>query len=86
MYIARFNYERKIVSDQDKKIMLVALLGGIWPRSPFMAKLAKKTPTTLSKFMDKADNFVNVEDTLRALTVPRDQIWNDWKNNRVGEH
>ncbi|KAF5464252.1 hypothetical protein F2P56_014344 [Juglans regia] len=35
-----------------------------------MDELARKTPTTLHEFKDKADDFINVEDTLRALTTP----------------
>lgn len=34
-----------------------------------MAELERKTPSTLQEFMDKADDFVNVEDTLIALTA-----------------
>ncbi|KAF5480170.1 hypothetical protein F2P56_000936 [Juglans regia] len=58
-----------IADDQDEKIMLAALLEGIWPRSPFMAELARKTIFTLREFMDRADDFVNAEDTLIVLTV-----------------
>lgn len=43
-----------IADDQDEKITLAALLGGIWPRSPFMAKLVRRTPKTLREFMDRA--------------------------------
>lgn len=60
-----------MTDNQNKKIMLAALLGGIWPRSPLMIKLVRKTPVTLREFMDKADDFVNAEDTLWALTSPR---------------
>lgn len=57
--------------DQDEKIMLAALLGGVWPRNPFMAELAQETPSTLQEFMDNADDFANVEDNLIALTTTR---------------
>lgn len=43
----------------------------MWPRNPFMAELAQQTQSTLREFMDKADNYVNVEDTLYALIVLR---------------
>lgn len=58
-------------NDQDEKITLAALLGGIWPKNPFMDELARKTPTTLREFMDWADEFINAEDTLKALTAPQ---------------
>ncbi|XP_042958112.1 uncharacterized protein LOC122293660 [Carya illinoinensis] len=63
-YLTRFNIERLTTKDQDEKITLAALLGGIWPRNPFMAKLARRTPSTLREFKDRANDFVNVEDTL----------------------
>lgn len=56
--------------DQDKNITLVALLGGIWPQNPFMVEIARRTPTTLRKFLDRADIFFNVEDTFEALMAP----------------
>ncbi|XP_040996195.1 uncharacterized protein LOC121242392 [Juglans microcarpa x Juglans regia] len=68
-YLANFNKEKMAADDQDEKIMLVALLGGVWPSSPFMAELARKIPSTPREFMDKANNFVNAEDTLIALTT-----------------
>ncbi|XP_042942838.1 uncharacterized protein LOC122277020 [Carya illinoinensis] len=69
-YLTRFNKERLTMDDQDEKITLAALLGGVWPCSPFMAKLTRRTPSTLREFMDKADDFVNAEDTLQALVDP----------------
>lgn len=38
-----------------------------------MAELARKTPSTLRELMDKADDFVNADDTLQALLEPRKQ-------------
>lgn len=71
MYLYHFNKEHLATDDQDKKIILVALLGDIWPLSPFMAEIARRTPGTLRDFMDRTDNFVNAKDTLRAFTMPR---------------
>lgn len=36
-----------------------------------MAKLAWKTLSTLREIIDKADDFVNTDDTLQALIEPR---------------
>ncbi|XP_040992998.1 uncharacterized protein LOC121239726 [Juglans microcarpa x Juglans regia] len=66
-YLTLFNKEMLTMNDQDEKITLATLLGGIWPRSPLMAELARRTPSTCREFMDRADNFVNAEDTLQAL-------------------
>lgn len=59
------------MNDQDGKIILAALMRGIWPRILFMIKLARKTPTTLRDFIDIVDDFLNVKDTLRALTASK---------------
>lgn len=40
-YLVWFNKERMTVGNQDEKIMLVALLKGIWSSRPFMVKLAR---------------------------------------------
>lgn len=69
-YLYRFNKERLATDDQDETIMPAVLLGGIWPLSPFMAKVSRRTPATLWDYMDRVDDFVNVEDTLWALTMP----------------
>ncbi|XP_042950273.1 uncharacterized protein LOC122282384 [Carya illinoinensis] len=69
-YLARFNRECLTTNDQDEKITLATLLEGIWPRSPFMAELAWRTPSALREFIDRVDNFVNTEDTLQALVDP----------------
>lgn len=70
-YLTCFNKERLMMDDQDEKITLAILLGGIWPCNPFMAELARMTPSTLREFMDMADDFVNTENTLQALADPR---------------
>lgn len=55
--------------NQDEKITLVALLGGVWPRNLFLEEIAHRTPTTLREFMDQADGFINAKDTFEALTT-----------------
>ncbi|KAF5452054.1 hypothetical protein F2P56_027092 [Juglans regia] len=70
-YLSLFNKERMTTDYQNEKITLAALLGGIWPRNPFMTEIARKTPSTLREFMDRADCYINREDTLQALTTPR---------------
>ncbi|KAG6679587.1 hypothetical protein I3843_13G000400 [Carya illinoinensis] len=74
-YLTHFNKERLTIDDQDEKITLATLLDRIWLRCPFMAELARKIPSTLRKFMDGANDFVNAEDPKQALT-----------DSRKGEH
>ncbi|XP_042939467.1 uncharacterized protein LOC122274497 [Carya illinoinensis] len=69
-HLALFNKERLTTNEQDEKITLAALLEGVWLCSPFMEELARRTSSTLREFMDKADDFVSVEDTLQALLDP----------------
>lgn len=67
----RFNKENLATNDQVEKITLVMLLGGIWPLSLFMAEIVRRTLVTLWDFMDWVDDFINIDDNPRALTVPR---------------
>lgn len=87
-YLSRFNEEHITMNDLDEKITLVALLGDIWPKSPFMAELARRTFTTLGKFMDQVSNFVNAEDTLQTLTTPRrsELEWSENEGTSVRTH
>lgn len=60
-----------MANNQDEKITLAVLLGGVWPRSPFMATLVRKKQMTFQEFMDKGLidlRRAKVKDTLRALT------------------
>lgn len=63
-YFTRFNREHMTTNDQDEKITLAALLGGIWPLNLFMIEIAQRTPTTLREFMDWANDFINFQYTL----------------------
>lgn len=67
MYLAHFSKEWLPTDNQDEKITLAALLGGVWPQIPFIAKLSRKTPTTLKEFMDRENKFFNAQDTFSAL-------------------
>lgn len=60
-----------MTNDQNDKITLVALLGGMWPQNLFMTDFPRKTPMTLQEFHDKVDRFINGEDTLWALITPK---------------
>lgn len=67
-YLSRFNKERMTMNDQEKKITLTMLLGGVWPG---LAKLARRTPTILREFMDQFNYFIKAENPLHTLTEPR---------------
>ncbi|XP_042962533.1 uncharacterized protein LOC122296802 [Carya illinoinensis] len=83
-YLTHFNKEMLTIDDQDKKITLATLLGGIWLCSPFMVELSGKTPTNLREFMDREDDFVNAEDTLQALVdLRKEQNRTERRNGQV---
>lgn len=71
VYLTRFNKEKLTTDDYKEKITPAALLGGIWPQNPFRTELARKTPLTLRKSLEMADNYVNAKDMLRALLEPK---------------
>ncbi|XP_042954678.1 uncharacterized protein LOC122291097 [Carya illinoinensis] len=49
-----------------------------------MAELARRTPSTLREFMNRADDFVNAKDTLQALVDPcKEYIQVERKNRRA---
>lgn len=55
------------MDDPDEQITLADLLKGVCTRSLFIAKLAKRTPSTLQEFMDRANDFVNTKHILKSL-------------------
>lgn len=72
-YMLRFNKEKLTAYDPDKSIFLAALLNGILARGPLMAELARKSQTNLQEFMDKADEYMNADEMIKALTGPREK-------------
>jgi hypothetical protein len=68
-YLHRFNQEKLTVKSPDDQTILSALMNGINADGPLMAELARKpTLGTLSQFMRKAEEFVNQEENINALT------------------
>jgi hypothetical protein len=68
-YLHRFNQEKLTVENPDDKMILSALMNGIMADGPLMAELARRpTLGTLHQFMRKAEEFVNQEETINALT------------------
>jgi hypothetical protein len=48
-------------------MVYASLYQGIRTDGPLMAKLAQRQPETLLGFMDKVEEFINQEDTIRAI-------------------
>ncbi|XP_059446479.1 uncharacterized protein LOC132178030 [Corylus avellana] len=67
-YMLRFNWEKFTVESPNEQIVLSALMHGIKTDGPLMAELAwKPTLGTLRQFMNKAEEFINQEETISAL-------------------
>lgn len=72
-FMACFNREKVMVDDPDEKVVLPALLGGIWHHSLFMAKLAQRTPTNISDFVTKEEQFINADESIKAFVEQGDR-------------
>lgn len=66
-FMARFNHEKLTLDDLDEHVVLPTLLGGIWPHSPFMVKLACKMPVSIFDFTTKAEEFINTKETIKTF-------------------
>jgi len=49
------------------EMVYAALYQGLWPKGPLMPDLAHWEPENLLEFMDKVDEYINQEETLRAM-------------------
>jgi hypothetical protein len=54
-----------------RNLILMALLNGIHMQNPLALKVACKPPADLQEFMDKATEFINGEESIRALIATR---------------
>jgi hypothetical protein len=66
-YLLRFNQERLAVESQSEQFIHCAIYQGIRKDGALMANLARRPAEGLQKFLDRVEEFVNQEETLRAL-------------------
>jgi hypothetical protein len=69
--MARFNREKVTVEDPTKDMIFAAIYQGISPDKPLMKKLVRKQLSTLQGLMDKVEEFINQEETLKAMASSR---------------
>jgi hypothetical protein len=69
--MARFNREKVTVEDLTEDMIFAAIYQGISPEEPLMKKLVWKQPNTLQGLMDRVDEYINQEETLKAMTNSR---------------
>jgi hypothetical protein len=70
-FVTRFNREKMAVEDPTEDMVYVALYQAISPKEPLMKKLARKQPSTLQGLMDKVDEYINQEETIKAMVSSR---------------
>ena len=70
-YIYCFQKERLAVVMAPGNLILMVLLNGIHPQNSLALKMAHKPPADLQEFMEKATEFINGKESIRALTVAR---------------
>lgn len=69
-YFRRFNQEKLGTESATEDFIYGALYQGIRKDGALMTNLARKPPKDLHGFMDKAEEFINQEETLRAFLGP----------------
>jgi hypothetical protein len=70
-FMARFKSEKMAVEDPTDDMFFAALYQGLSHEGPIMKRLAKKQPSTLQGLMDKVEEFINQEETLKAMVSSR---------------
>lgn len=68
-YIIRFNQEKLTVEDQKDDMILAALLNSNSANCQLMVELARRPPSSLQAFMDKAEDFVNGEEGIDGISA-----------------
>jgi hypothetical protein len=70
-FMARFNQEKVTVEDSTEDMVFAAIYQGISPEELLMKKLVRKQPSTLQGLMDKVEEFINQEETLKSIANSR---------------
>ncbi|XP_059428612.1 uncharacterized protein LOC132162395 [Corylus avellana] len=67
-FMLRFNQEKLMIENPNEQTVLDALMHGVRAEGPLMAELSKSSKLiTLSQFMKKANEYINQEETVKAL-------------------
>lgn len=66
-YLLRFNQKRLAAGNQSEQFIHCAIYQGIRKDGTLMANLARRPAKGLQEFLDRAEEFVNQEETLRAF-------------------
>lgn len=66
--MAQFNLKKLAVEEPTNDLVFATIYQGISVEEPLMKKLARKQPSTLQGLMDKVEEFINQEDTQKAMS------------------
>jgi hypothetical protein len=66
-YLFRFNQERLVAESQNEQFIHCAIYQGIRKDGALMANLARRPADGLQDFLDRAEEFINQEETLCAF-------------------
>ena len=64
-YVKRFNQAILEVEDPSDKMVIMAMMEGLWP-GPLFDSLSKNVPETLSAFQNKANKYIAAEELAEA--------------------
>jgi hypothetical protein len=70
-FMTQFNRGKVTVKDSTEDMVFAAIYQGISPEEPLMKKLTRKQPSTLQGLMDQVEEFINQEETLKAMASSR---------------
>jgi hypothetical protein len=72
-FMAPFNLEKMAMEDPTDDMVFAALYQGLSLEGPLMKKLARKQPSTLQGLLEKVEEFINQEETLKAISLRQPQ-------------
>ena len=78
----QFNLEKLKVEDLTDGVKFFAIYQGISPEEPIMRKLAQRQPDNLQTLLDKVEEFINEEETLKAMKAARKSYRKPEEKNR----
>lgn len=67
IFLMHFNQERLATKNATEEFVYCALFQGIKRDRPLMVDLARKPPRGLYEFIERAEEFINQEEMLRAF-------------------
>ena len=84
-FMIRFNVEKLKVEDFIDGVIFFAVYNGISPDEPVMRKITQRQSTNLQELLDKVEEFINEEETLKAMKLAR-KLPKKFKEKKKNNH